>query len=133
MKLKSIETTYNGYRFRSRLEARWAVFFDEMNFKWEYEPEGYELGDDRYLPDFRLPEHRLWVEIKPGKIPDLARAIHDGRSALQRARKLADASGWNVIICYGSPGLRDDGIRVYVKDAVPRKYLLCDSRTSFQC
>ena len=26
--IKPIETKYNGYRFRSRLEARWAVFFD---------------------------------------------------------------------------------------------------------
>ncbi|MCB6994492.1 hypothetical protein LI177_13475 [bacterium 210820-DFI.6.37] len=26
--LKAIQTEYKGYRFRSRLEARWAVFFD---------------------------------------------------------------------------------------------------------
>ena len=26
--IKAIETYYKGYRFRSRLEARWAVFFD---------------------------------------------------------------------------------------------------------
>lgn len=25
-----IETEYKGYRFRSRLEARWAVFFDTL-------------------------------------------------------------------------------------------------------
>lgn len=25
--IKPIETIYNGYHFRSRLEARWAVFF----------------------------------------------------------------------------------------------------------
>jgi hypothetical protein len=28
MSAKAIETHYKGYRFRSRLEARWAVFFD---------------------------------------------------------------------------------------------------------
>ena len=55
--LKPIETYYNGYRFRSRLEARWAVFFDALGIKWEYEPEGYELpGGIRYLPDFYLPK-----------------------------------------------------------------------------
>lgn len=53
--LKPIETPYNGYRFRSRLEARWAVFFDTLGVEYEYEPEGFELGGGiRYLPDFRL-------------------------------------------------------------------------------
>lgn len=53
--LKAIETEYKGYRFRSRLEARWAVFFDACGVKWEYEPEGYDLGDGTYyLPDFLL-------------------------------------------------------------------------------
>ena len=42
--LKAIETEYKGYRFRSRLEARWAVFFDACGVKWEYEPEGYVLS-----------------------------------------------------------------------------------------
>ena len=40
--IKAIETKYNGYKFRSRLEAKWAVFFDNAKIKYEYEPEGYE-------------------------------------------------------------------------------------------
>lgn len=53
--IKPIETCYNGYRFRSRLEARWAVFFNAINADWEYEPEGFVLKDGTYyLPDFRL-------------------------------------------------------------------------------
>lgn len=52
--IKAIETAYKGYRFRSRLEARWAVFFDACGFKWEYEPEGYNIDGVQYLPDFRL-------------------------------------------------------------------------------
>ena len=40
---KAIETVYNGYRFRSRLEARWAVFFDALGVKYEYEAEGFEM------------------------------------------------------------------------------------------
>ena len=43
MSIKPIETIYNGYRFRSRLEARWAVFFDKIGIKYQYEPEGYEV------------------------------------------------------------------------------------------
>ena len=53
--IKAIETFYNGYRFRSRLEARWAVFFDAIGAEWEYEPEGFVLSDGTYyLPDFLL-------------------------------------------------------------------------------
>jgi hypothetical protein len=63
--IKAIETQYKGFLFRSRLEARWAVFFDALRVKWEYEKEGFEFDDGtRYLPDFWLPEHKLWVEVK---------------------------------------------------------------------
>ena len=54
--IKAIETIYNNYRFRSRLEARWAVFFDAIGIKYEYEVEGYDINGVRYLPDFWLPE-----------------------------------------------------------------------------
>ena len=55
MEIKPIETEYNGYRFRSRLEARWAVLFDALGVKYEYEPEGFELpSGKKYLPDFRV-------------------------------------------------------------------------------
>jgi hypothetical protein len=64
---KPIETIYPwpyGYRFRSRLEARWAVFFDALGVPYEYEKEGYEFNGVRYLPDFWLPAQDCWVEIK---------------------------------------------------------------------
>lgn len=67
--IKAIETKYKGYRFRSRLEARWAVFFDVARIKWQYECEGYWIGVDeqnqrQYLPDFYLPETETWIEVK---------------------------------------------------------------------
>lgn len=66
--IKPIETHYKGCRFRSRLEARWAVFFDHLGIRWEYEPEGFEVpfedGDLRYLPDFKLIDYGIWVEVK---------------------------------------------------------------------
>lgn len=55
MKHKAIETYYKGYRFRSRLEAKWAVFFDTIGIEWKYEEEGYQLPDGTwYLPDFKV-------------------------------------------------------------------------------
>lgn len=65
MDIKPIETIYNGYRFRSRLEARWAVFFDTLDIRYEYEIEGYVLNGIHYLPDFWVPSWHSWVEIKP--------------------------------------------------------------------
>jgi len=84
MTIKAIETRYAGCRFRSRLEARWAVFFDRLGITWEYEPEGLVLDTGEcYLPDFRLPgPDNLLVEVKgsddmldPGR---LAAATTDG-------------------------------------------------------
>lgn len=63
-KFKAIETRYDNYLFRSRLEARWAVFFNTLGIKYEYEKEGYDLEGTWYLPDFWLPEMNSWVEIK---------------------------------------------------------------------
>lgn len=64
--IKAIETKHNGYKFRSRLEARWAVFFDEVGIKYEYEKEGFQLSKDIfYLPDFYLPQYDCWFEVKP--------------------------------------------------------------------
>lgn len=61
---RGIPTLYAGTRFRSRLEARWAAFFDLAGWRWEYEP----IDLDGWIPDF----HVLWknwhqhlIEIKP--------------------------------------------------------------------
>jgi len=68
MIIKAIDTKYKGYNFRSRLEARWAIFFDSLGIKWEYEKEGYNLGNGiYYLPDFWLPQLDCFIEIKPIK------------------------------------------------------------------
>lgn len=65
MSIAPIETRYKGYRFRSRLEARWAVAFDTMGWKWRYEAEGYDIDGTRYLPDFFVDSLNTIVEIKP--------------------------------------------------------------------
>ena len=58
----AIPTTYADVRFRSRLEARWAAFFDLLKWPWHYEP----LDLNGYIPDFVLDFHEpLLVEVKP--------------------------------------------------------------------
>lgn len=83
--IKAIETKYKGYRFRSRLEARWAVFFNAIGWQWEYEKEGYDLPSGKYLPDFWISTIDSWVEIKgesPGdgeRLMATELAIHTGK------------------------------------------------------
>lgn len=64
--IRPIQTRYAGHLFRSRLEARWAVFFDTLNVRWRYEPQGFVLTNtgETYLPDFWLPKQRIWFEVK---------------------------------------------------------------------
>ena len=86
-------TTFNGIRFRSRLEARWAVFFDYLNIKYLYEPEWDAVKGGwcyvNYKPDFFLPQpFDLWVEIKPKHINKL--------SYMEQIK----AKGWTI--AYGS-------------------------------
>ena len=92
-RIQAIETEYSGYLFRSRLEARWAVFLDTLGIPWDYEPEGYHLeGVGYYLPDFRLLDRRLWLEIKgESPTPDEKR----------KAQALSERQGINVTILYG--------------------------------
>lgn len=60
----TLPTSYKGIRFRSRQEARWAVFFDTLRIQWLYEPEAYKLGETVYLPDFWLPKQNCFWEVK---------------------------------------------------------------------
>ena len=62
--MKAIPTMYKGILFRSRLEAKWASFFDKVNWKWQYEPCDF----DGWIPDFALYGDNgtaAYVEVKP--------------------------------------------------------------------
>lgn len=121
MNLKPIQTEYKGYLFRSRLEARWAVFFDALGIKWEYEKEGYDLEGEWYLPDFWLPKEQKWVEIKDGAL-DPAIQRTDGGSctetddAIELADLLCVSTQNSVIVFWGPPQLEDDELG-WVKNA----------------
>lgn len=96
--LKAIPTRYAGCFFRSRLEARWAKFFDALGVKWEYEPEGFILeGIGPYLPDFWLPQVRMWAEVKPTTFTETER---------EKSRALARQSGFACLLLDGMPDNR---------------------------
>ena len=67
-----LEASYSSTLFRSRAEARWALFFDLAGWDWDYEPCHYSLGALNYLPDFYLPATSTWVEVKGPPFLDAA-------------------------------------------------------------
>lgn len=103
--IKPIETVYKGYRFRSRLEARWAVFFDRFGVAYQYESEGFDLGNGTaYLPDFWLPKvavlfgarpRDLYFEVKPKT--DLPPSITEKIVTFS-----ADTND-GIVVCFGDP------------------------------
>lgn len=94
--IRAIPTSYHGCIFRSRTEARWAVFFDAVGLRWEYEPEGFKLPNGTwYLPDFWLPEMEYWVEVKSDKGPT--------KDETDKAEFLALGTGYPCIMLSGAP------------------------------
>jgi hypothetical protein len=117
MDAKAIETIYRGYRFRSRLEARYAVFFDALDLPFEYEKEGFTLEDGtKYLPDFWLPTLKLWVEIK-GELDFIEKTVSECSTfasskveklysfpALDLMRRFRGCQPWPIALIVGQPG-----------------------------
>ena len=63
--IKAKETYYDGYRFRSRLEARWAVFFNNIGLEYEYEMEGFDIRRcvlEQIEDEFDLETYRKSLE-----------------------------------------------------------------------
>lgn len=92
--IRALHTDYAGFTFRSRTEARWAVFLDALGVRWDYEPQAYSFGGQRYLPDFWLPTQGRWLEVKGGR--------PDGR-AREKCQWLADGTGQPVLVVWGEP------------------------------
>jgi hypothetical protein len=105
--MKPIETIYNGYRFRSRLEAKWAVFLDKLGVPYIYEKEGFDLDGEWYLPDFWLPlpeaedRHKgsgYWLEIKPLRLNEREERLLE---------KLVKNTGHNAYAFAGNIGTKE--------------------------
>jgi len=68
--VKSIPTVYRDVEYRSRLEAKWAAFFDQLGWQHTYEP----FDGDGYIPDFLVHDGHyaspLLIEVKPAVTED---------------------------------------------------------------
>lgn len=132
--IKPTPTKYNGHSFRSRLEARWAVYFDCIGIEWWYEMEGYQLPSGWYLPDFWLPQVNMFAEVKPTYLT---------KEEFNKAKELAVGTGFSCILLEGVPSEQpyrlivtdmDDYFREQLSDCVLsmyRNYPINESR--FYC
>lgn len=119
--MKAIETRYAGCHFRSRLEARWAVCFDRLGIRWEYEPEGYlcsprlsggwteEETTIPYLPDFWFPDYGVHGEVKATLTDDELLKLLDCAASLSSndGGGCHDRGGHDVVVFGNIPGNGD--------------------------
>jgi hypothetical protein len=78
-------------------------WIEEFN-KWYELPKNKDFPSCWYIPDFFLPSHETWLEIK-GKYPsDLE---------LSKLERLSLLTGYPTILAYGLPGIGDYGAKVY--------------------
>jgi hypothetical protein len=92
--VRAINTRYGNAFYRSRTEAKWAVFFDACGIPYDYEYRGYHLEAGRYLPDFWLPSFQMFFEVK-GAEPD--------EEERQKCADLAASMDRVVLMAQGAP------------------------------
>lgn len=102
--ISPIQTQYQGYRFRNRLEARWAVLLDALGETWDYEDEGFNLSHSgRYLPDFLTTlkstnfEGKVWIEVK---------GSHPTAEEINKLRELCSVTGKYGAFAVGSRSIQ---------------------------
>lgn len=101
------ETYFNGIKFRSRIEARWAVLFDAIGITYQYEPEKFNLPNgDVYIPDFYLPNMNpgpgVYFEVK-GKPPS--------EEEIESCHLLSEITQEDIFLFHGSNF--NDGLKFY--------------------
>jgi hypothetical protein len=98
MSIAAIPTIYRGIEFRSRLEAKWATMFDQLEWPWEYEP--IDLAG--YIPDFHIDfgERQFFIEIKP--------EMNNNQlySAMAKAQDASDGCDEDLLVLGGSIGMK---------------------------
>lgn len=125
-KIEAVQTFYRGTYYRSRLEARWAVFFDVLGISHEYEPEKFQLSSGRYIPDFELVVpvcgeymQRTYFEVK-GQSPSGEEAARFEEFC--KLHVFIKDSCYRAFLAHG--GLREYGLREWM-DMGPEKWLQC--------
>lgn len=95
---------------RSRLEARWAWFFDQLGIHWSYEPDAEVIEHNiYYAPDFWLDlREEVYAEVKP-KLYDV------DPFPFYKAKNFARITGKRIFLLGGMPS---DSVVGYCRDGL---------------
>jgi len=106
--IKPIPTIYNGVQYRSKTEARWALFMGKLGLTYEYEPEGFDLHSGRrYLPDFYIHDFKTYLEVKPNDM-DIVEGEYSKFEEFAKAHQYV-----NFWIALGAPSCERGNILVF--------------------
>lgn len=120
--MEAKKTLYNNTFFRSKLEAKWAVFFDLAGIKYQYEPEAFLCEDkSQYTPDFFLPDailrsgghlqvdetvdvwdYAIFIPDKPGVYLEI-KPINYISDALYEKRITSAINPYSLVLMTGDP------------------------------
>ena len=126
------EINYDGFRFRSRIEAQWYLFFNSLNIDVHYEPETISLALSsgkicNYLPDYFLPDLDCYVEIKLSTCPTHEESM--------KCSLLATQTGKDVYLFYEPIGKKNANCYKYCAGTgafVPQmRWVQCPKCSSF--
>jgi hypothetical protein len=117
--IQAIQTFFDGFHFRSRTEARFAVMWNALGWHYQYEMEGFALEQGRFLPDFFLDDRRVFFEVK-GLMP----SHHE----VGLCANLANESNRTVFLAVGQP---EHEVAVY-RFPPHENYLISTLRTELQ-
>ena len=103
-----LPTVYNGVKYRSRTEARWACFFVAAGINFTYEPEGFALDNGNYLPDFKLRAYNeVYAEVKGNAFTEREK---------EKCRQLCEATKSYVVMLDGAPDFKCYNVFIWGKD-----------------
>jgi hypothetical protein len=109
--IAAFPTLYGGRLYRSRLEAKWAAFFDLCGWEAEYEP--FDLGD--WSPDFliRGSDSEILVEVKPITAIDVP--------TIWKMHKAAEQSGFKGDLLLVGSGVTHQSIGWMCTNMLPER------------
>jgi hypothetical protein len=126
MTFAAIKTLYNGIKFRSRLEAKWAAFFDLLGWEWEYEP--FDLNG--WIPDFLLKHGRVLVEVKPVDAPpsdimaEISGILPDDYEALIVGHSISVQNWWRYRIDWETGKQVEGSVIIKGSEGLPIGWML---------
>ncbi|HEY1718385.1 MAG TPA: hypothetical protein VGH42_08855 [Verrucomicrobiae bacterium] len=68
---------YQGQKFRSKHEERFAIYLNSLGVSWSYEIHSFSFSGLVYTPDFLIWDLVTFVELKPAECLEEAWKIHE--------------------------------------------------------